>query len=270
MLLLIARAVGRWHSQLVNRTSGAVAMLFRLGLGRSQGALVFGTLKSDRIEANRPDFRLIFQSAPGLFLLLGPDAPAFTILDASDAYLRATNTEPDRIVGRGIFDVFPNNPDDPGATGTSNLRASLERALASKEPDTTAAQKYDVRRPASEGSGFVHIEDGREALDCLFTRGKHESRDPRDLPIIVLLDLKLPGLGSLDVLAAIRSDERTKYLPVIILTSSAEERDRLAAYRHHANSYVQKPFDHDQFVAAARRLGLYWVMVNLPPPERRP
>lgn len=125
-------------------------------------------------------------------------------------------------------------------------------------------------REAKIANPVVHIEDGREALDYLFTRGNYTHREPDDLPIIVLLDLKLPGLGGLDVLAAIRNDERTKYLPVVILTSSAEERDRLAAYGQHANSYVQKPVDHDQFVAAARQLGLYWMMINLPPPERRP
>jgi signal transduction histidine kinase len=99
------------------------------------------------------DFELLFESAPGLFLVLRPD-PDFMILGASDAYLRATLTERERIVGRGLFEVFPDNPDDPHATGTSNLRASLERVLASKTPDTMAVQKYDIRRPENEGGGF--------------------------------------------------------------------------------------------------------------------
>ncbi len=100
------------------------------------------------------DFKLLFESAPGLFLVLRPDSPHFTILGASDAYLRATLTERKKIVGRGLFEVFPDNPDDPHATGTSNLRSSLERVLATKVSDTMAVQKYDIRRPENEGGGF--------------------------------------------------------------------------------------------------------------------
>ncbi|MCI0343591.1 MAG: ATP-binding protein [Planctomycetales bacterium] len=100
------------------------------------------------------DFRRLFEGAPGLFLVLAPDPPRFTILGASDAYLRATLTEREKIAGRGLFEVFPDNPDDPQATGTSNLRASLERVLAGKVADTMAVQKYDIRRPESEGGGF--------------------------------------------------------------------------------------------------------------------
>jgi two-component system response regulator len=112
----------------------------------------------------------------------------------------------------------------------------------------------------------VHLADGLEALDYLFVRGGHAKRDPTDFPVMVLLDLKLPGLGGIDVLAAIRANERTKHLPVVVLTSSAEDKDRLAAYDQHANSYVQKPVDHDQFVAAARQLGLYWMKINVRAP----
>ncbi len=99
------------------------------------------------------DFKLLFERAPGLLLVLQPD-PDFTILGASDAYLRATLTERGKIVGRGLFDVFPDNPDDPNAAGTRNLRASLERVLAGKTSDMMAVQKYDVRRPEIEGGGF--------------------------------------------------------------------------------------------------------------------
>ncbi len=105
------------------------------------------------IRAANLDFKLLFESAPGLFLVLRPD-PDFMILGASDAYLRATLTEREKIVGRGLFEVFPDNPDDPHATGTSNLRSSLERVLATKASDTMAVQKYDIRRPESEGGGF--------------------------------------------------------------------------------------------------------------------
>jgi PAS domain S-box-containing protein len=98
-----------------------------------------------------PDFRALFESAPGLYLVLSPD---FTIVAVSNAYLQATMTHREEILGRGIFDVFPDNPDDPTATGVQNLRASLERVLEHGVADTMAVQKYDIRRPDAEGGGF--------------------------------------------------------------------------------------------------------------------
>ncbi len=98
-----------------------------------------------------PDFRILFESAPGLYLVLATD---FTIVAVSDAYLHATMTRREEIVGRGLFDVFPDNPDDPAATGVANLKASLDRALAHGRPDAMAVQKYDIRRPESEGGAF--------------------------------------------------------------------------------------------------------------------
>lgn len=98
-----------------------------------------------------PDFRALFEAAPGLYLVLTPD---LTIVAASDAYLRATMTTREAIVGRGIFDVFPDNPDDPAATGVRNLRASLERVMEHHVSDTMAVQKYDIRQPEAEGGGF--------------------------------------------------------------------------------------------------------------------
>ena len=97
-------------------------------------------------------FQRIFETAPALFLLLDAD-PDFTILGASDAYLRATYTRRQNIVGRPLFDVFPDNPEEPGATGTANLRASLERVIAGRCTDTMAVQKYDIRRPESDARG---------------------------------------------------------------------------------------------------------------------
>jgi signal transduction histidine kinase/CheY-like chemotaxis protein len=97
------------------------------------------------------DFRVLFESAPGLFLVLDPQ---LRIVAASDAYLAATMTNRAAIVGRGVFEVFPDNPDDPGATGVSNLRASLDRVRSDRVADTMAVQKYDVQRPAAEGGGF--------------------------------------------------------------------------------------------------------------------
>lgn len=100
---------------------------------------------------NAPDFQLLFEAAPGLYLVLDTD---LNIIAVSDAYLRATMTRRAEILGRGIFEVFPDNPDDPNASGTRNLRASLERVLRERAPDTMAVQKYDIRRPASEGGAF--------------------------------------------------------------------------------------------------------------------
>jgi PAS domain S-box-containing protein len=99
----------------------------------------------------QPDFRALFESAPGLYLVLTPD---LKIVAASDAYLRATMTEREKVLGRGIFQVFPDNPDDPHATGVRNVSASLERVLRNKAPDAMAVQKYDIRRPEAEGGGF--------------------------------------------------------------------------------------------------------------------
>ena len=98
-----------------------------------------------------PDFQTLFEATPGAYLVLAPD---FTIIAVNDAYCRATMTERGEILGRALFDVFPDNPDDPSASGESNLRSSLERVLKLRRPDAMAVQKYDIRRPASEGGGF--------------------------------------------------------------------------------------------------------------------
>jgi two-component system response regulator len=107
--------------------------------------------------------------------------------------------------------------------------------------------------------------DGVEALDYVFATGAYAGRDPNDRPAVVLLDLKLPKLDGLQVLRRIRDDERTRLLPVVILTSSKEEQDIIDGYRFGCNSYVRKPVDFDQFLEAARQLGLYWLLLNEPP-----
>jgi len=107
-------------------------------------------------QVETPDFRVLFEAAPALLIVLAPDSQ-FTILAASDAYLRATLIRREDVVGRGMFEVFPDNPDnpdDPSATGTASLRASLQRALRDRRPDAMPIQKYDIRKPASEGGGF--------------------------------------------------------------------------------------------------------------------
>jgi len=114
----------------------------------------------------------------------------------------------------------------------------------------------------------VVVHDGVQALDYLFGDGAYLNRDLTQMPQVVLLDLKLPRLDGLGLLRRLRSDTRTKLLPVVILTSSNEEQDRINSYDLGANSYVRKPVDFEQFVEAATQLGLYWLVLNEPPPRR--
>ncbi len=104
--------------------------------------------------------------------------------------------------------------------------------------------------------------DGVEAVDFLYGTGKHAGRDLSIMPEVVLLDLKMPRMDGLEVLRRIRSDERTKLLPVVVLTSSLEDKDRVESYRLGTNSYVRKPVDFHQFVEAVLQLGLYWMVLN--------
>lgn len=104
--------------------------------------------------------------------------------------------------------------------------------------------------------------DGVEALDYLFGIGAHAGRDLSAMPAVILLDLKLPRIDGLEVLRRLRADERTKFLPVVILTSSKEEKDMINGYKLGANSYIRKPVDFTQFSEAVRQLGLYWLLLN--------
>jgi len=114
----------------------------------------------------------------------------------------------------------------------------------------------------------VVARDGVQALDYLFGQGPHAGRDTKETPQVVLLDLKLPKLDGLEVLRRLRADPRTRLLPVVILTSSNEDQDRINGYGLGANSYVRKPVDFDAFVTATAQLGLYWLVLNEPPPRR--
>jgi len=113
------------------------------------------------------------------------------------------------------------------------------------------------------------VEDGAQALDYLFREGAYTDRRAEELPQVVLLDLKLPKLDGLEVLRRLRADPRTKTLPVVILTSSKEERDVVSGYTLGANSYICKPVDFGQFRDAVRQLGLYWLLLNVAPPTGR-
>jgi CheY-like chemotaxis protein len=110
------------------------------------------------------------------------------------------------------------------------------------------------------------VRDGAEALDFIFCRGGHSDRDIDCRPTLVLLDLKLPKVDGLEVLRQLKSDARTKTIPVVVLTSSKQENDRLECYLLGVNSFIQKPVDFDQFRETIRQLGMYWLLLNQPPP----
>ena len=114
---------------------------------------------------------------------------------------------------------------------------------------------------------LVVVQDGQDALDYLLGSGAYAGRETPDLPGVTLLDLKLPRVPGLEVLRAIRANPRTRRMPVVILTSSKEERDVAAGYDLGVNSYIQKPVDFARFVDAIRQLGLYWLLLNEPPPQ---
>lgn len=117
------------------------------------------------------------------------------------------------------------------------------------------------------GEDLILARDGAEALDYLFGQGDYSGRDVGDCPQVVLLDLKLPKVSGLEVLKRMRADARTRLLPVVILTTSNEDQDRLQGYGFGANSYVRKPVDFEKFSDAVRELGLYWLVWNEAPPR---
>lgn len=125
-----------------------------------------------------------------------------------------------------------------------------------------AFQKNRIANP------IAAVRDGQEALDYLFATGSYAERDQDDLPVIILLDLKLPKVNGLEVLREIRSNERTHVIPVIILTTSVEDEDVIGSYALGANSYIRKPVDFTEFVEAVRTLGNYWLLLNTSPQLR--
>ena len=140
----------------------------------------------------------------------------------------------------------------------------VEDSASDEELTLRALKRANVRNP------IVVARDGAAALDYLFARGAHADR-PLDTEIqVVLLDLNLPKLSGLDVLRAIRANEQTRVLPVVILTSSHEDRDVIESYDRGANSYIVKPVDFVQFAEAVRQLGLYWLVLNQRPPRSTP
>ncbi|HDR89684.1 MAG TPA: response regulator [Bacteroidetes bacterium] len=111
----------------------------------------------------------------------------------------------------------------------------------------------------------VHVSDGEQALDFLFARGKYSHRQKTDQPKMILLDLKLPRVDGMEVLKAVKSNPRTRVIPIVVLTSSREERDIIDSYELGVNSYLVKPVDFDKFVEVVKDLGMYWLVLNQPP-----
>jgi two-component system response regulator len=138
-----------------------------------------------------------------------------------------------------------------------------EILLVEDNPDDVELTRIAFRE-AKIANSLVVVNDGAEALDYLFARGAHAGRNSAELPSIVLLDLNLPKVDGREVLQAIRSNEATKTLPVVVLTTSAEPFDVETSYALGVNSYIQKPVDFEQFVWAVKQVGLYWLVLNHP------
>ena len=143
-----------------------------------------------------------------------------------------------------------------------DTRATL---LVEDNPDDVELALRALRKSNIKNE-IVVLQDGALALDYLFGTGAYADGAPRAVPAVVLLDLQLPKVDGLEVLRRIRNDARTRLLPVVILTSSKEERDLVSGYSLGANSYIRKPVDFNEFAEALRQLGLYWLLLNEPPP----
>ncbi len=137
--------------------------------------------------------------------------------------------------------------------------------LVEDNPDDEALAIRALKRNHISNE-IVVARDGVEALDYLFGNGVHVGRDLSIKPTVILLDLKLPRIDGIEVLRRLREDDRTKLLPVVILTTSSEEQDMLDSYSLGCNSYIRKPVDFIQFSEAIRQLGMYWLLMNEPPP----
>jgi CheY-like chemotaxis protein len=141
----------------------------------------------------------------------------------------------------------------------------LEVLLVDDNPSDAELTIHSLRR--DKLANRIHVaEDGAQALDFVFCRGSFDDRSFCEPPGVILLDLKLPKVSGLEVLRAIRADERTRAIPIVILTSSAEQRDLIEGYRLGANAYIQKPVDFDEFRKVVHQIGTFWLVANQPPP----
>jgi two-component system, response regulator len=144
------------------------------------------------------------------------------------------------------------------------MNSSVDILLVEDNQDDIDLALHALRQGKLANSIFV-VRDGEEALDFLFCRGQFLQRNIDHPPKVVLLDLKLPKVDGLQVLKAVKADPRTRTIPVVIMTSSKEERDMVESYNSGVNSYIQKPVDFDQFRSTVKTLGMYWMVVNQPP-----
>lgn len=135
--------------------------------------------------------------------------------------------------------------------------------------DNPADAELTIRSLKKHGlaKGLVHLENGAEAIDYLFAQREYSNRDSMDSPNVILLDINMPKLSGMEVLRKLKSDDRTKMIPVIMLTSSKEEPDIKECYSLGVNSYIVKPVHYEEFVRAVKELGLYWLLLNQPPPK---
>ena len=143
----------------------------------------------------------------------------------------------------------------------------VEILLIEDNPDEAELAIRSLRKN-NLANNLVHIDDGAEALDYIFCRGKYAGNDISFTPKVILLDLKLPRVGGLEILKQVKTDERTKSIPVVILTSSKEDSDLIEGYNLGVNSYIVKPVNFESFAKAISDLGMYWVILNQQPPVR--
>jgi two-component system, response regulator len=145
-----------------------------------------------------------------------------------------------------------------------NEQNIIEILLVEDNPSDIKLTLKALQRSNIANKVYV-VNDGEEALDYIFSRGKYSNKDVNERIKVVLLDLKLPKIDGLEVLRIIKTDERTKYIPVVVLTSSKEEKDVVSSYKYGVNSYIVKPLDFDQFIKSVSNLGLYWLLMNESP-----
>ena len=147
------------------------------------------------------------------------------------------------------------------------MTATVKRILLVEDSLNDIKLTTTALRAAGLVNEIIVCRDGVEALDYLYRRGDHSGRSDDTCPAVVLLDLKMPRLDGLEVLARLRADARFRTMPIVMITSSAEEQDMVRSYNLGVNGYVVKPVTHEEFLAAIREVGLFWAVVNNPPPQ---
>lgn len=154
-------------------------------------------------------------------------------------------------------------------TGTLDETESIDETeiLLVEDNPTDAELTMRALKRKNLINKLVWVKDGAEALDFLFAKGEYSNRNVEDLPKLILLDLRMPKVDGLEVLHEIKADERTRKIPVVILTSSKEDRDIVESYKLGVNSYVSKPVEFDEFIDAVSTMGFYWILINKPPSE---